>query len=573
MAGRPDNNPAFSIQAMPTTLRAWSTITVAHLLLGVALLLGSVVRITQLSRYPLSDPEAEHALSLYQWWTHGEAMTATPAYLSLSTLSALLVGMGDSSARFMPLVAGLGTLWLLWQLRSYWGVPATLLTAFLMAISPLQTSLSRSADGRAFAQFALLLILVAWHKRHERVWAVVLAIAIGFGLTTSPLFYAGALPLGLALWLSTRRDSADLPAPHSLRTTGLIIAATAFLVATALTTRLNGLGEIGGVLSQYVTHFALPNRGWSNPINLFLRYEFVLTFLGLPCLFWAAWRGESKNLFLLYWIIFTLLVLVGQAGVHENGALLVLPFSLLIGRSLTSLLEERPTRPTILIATLTTSWYFILLVAIGRYTRLNYNADTPVLDKYPLIIALFLLMTFLIIAMFIAEYDFLPLGRGALLGSVITLSFLSYGAAWHLNHHALNRPILTSRVSDSDLTLLRRLLLEASSQTVNATNELSIASTIETPALRWYLRDFNQLHFVEGILPTETWEAIISPAGQTPRVTIPYALTVFDLNQQASEMAELDLKGFLREWLYFEQKHPLSAEKINLWLKLKTAEE
>src|SRR5690606_25778486 len=67
------------------------------------------------------------------------------------------------------------------------------------------------------------------------------------------------------------------------------------------------------------------------PLLALGRYELIVVTMGAAAIFWAAWRGHSLPLLLVYWFAAALLLTVLQQGALFNTLLLVLPSYLLIG--------------------------------------------------------------------------------------------------------------------------------------------------------------------------------------------------------------------------------------------------
>ena len=168
--------------------------------------------------------------------------------------------------------------------------------------------------------------------------AVLAGIALGLGLTSSPLFYTGLVALLPALyWLRGGRLAAAGWRPF------VIAAAVTFVaVASGLLLRPEGLGGALRLLPAWLGGFGLPTGGdWASPFLALLRYEPALLILAAPAAVWAWLAGDRAGRALSLWLGATLLLMALQPGMMINGAAAVLPGALLAGHLAADLLGQR----------------------------------------------------------------------------------------------------------------------------------------------------------------------------------------------------------------------------------------
>ena len=149
--------------APPVEARRWAAgFTVADGLMLLIGLLAAVARFMNLGAQPLSPAEADAALTSWQF-ARGVPLTATPdspAYFTFTSLIMSLGGDGDAAARLAPAVFGLLTVLLPWLWRGRFRPGVWLTAGALLAVSPIQMIISRTAGGEAIALFALLYVIV-----------------------------------------------------------------------------------------------------------------------------------------------------------------------------------------------------------------------------------------------------------------------------------------------------------------------------------------------------------------------------------------------------------------------------
>jgi hypothetical protein len=126
------------------------------------------------------------------------------------------------------------------------------------------------------------------------------------------------------------------------------------------------------------------------------------------------------------------------------------------------------------------------------------------------------------------------------------------------------------------------LLGRVSRQLTNADGDLDVFSTVDSPVLRWYIRNFDR--FTTGAaLPVDTATAVVVTADDAqPQLPNDYFGADFGLEQRDAAADEL-LAGqslavaagdVLRDWLFHESNAPVEHQRVIVWIRadLATAE-
>lgn len=560
--------------------RAWPVITVAHGLLLVIGAAAAVLRLTELARLPLSPDEARQALSAYALWHPAvSAAGGSPMYTNLTAALIPLLGDSDAVMRLIPALAGLSLVMAPWWLRRRLGTFGALTTSLLLALSPLHSVVARTAGGDALALAAGMWLVVAgwrWLDSAEPRWFLIAAAALALGLASAPLFYNLLLSLGVALLLqrlvgpplTTGWPTPPLP----LRRQALALGVALFLVAGAgILWRPAGLGDVAAILTQWLGAFTSGVSGILRvtPLLALGRYEPALLSLGLAALMWATWRGESHALLLVYWLAGSLILMFVQGGFVGNSVLLTMPAYLLVGLVTSWLSPWLAGRWWWLGSTITLILAGLLWVNLVRFARVS-NSQAAAFLPFALTVLLVLvgLGVLLLLSLSLPGSGVL---HGALAGFLVCLAFMNWGNSWQLSHAAANDPRerWVLRGSPGDVLLFSRLIRQISFQAVGFDHGLDIISSVDTPTLRWYLRDFTDVTYAPAIPAGASARAIITPGDETPALTGDYIATRLnwlsaDGDNNLPRLA--DVVEIMRWWFFHESPVEVETTSLTLWL-------
>jgi hypothetical protein len=568
-------------------------ITVEQVLYGLLVLLAAVIRISGLDNIPLSPAEATEALSVYEFWQPGATavVSGSPAYFSLTSLLTQVIGFSDGVMRLVPVLFGLALPALPWFLRHRLGSVGALVASLLLVLSPVQSLLARTSGGQSIALFSGLLLFIAWLRYQESDnprWLITAVIALALGLSSAPIFYSLFISM-LIGWLVTTVVGPPLfldeegeplpmkrPSPDQLRraliTGGAVLAA----VATLFLWNLAGLNGVARSLGDWLGLFLVPSdlNTWLGPIMALGRYEFILLIIAGPAVVWAVWHGRPFPSLLVYWITSALLLVLIQRGYMENLAVLTLPGYLLVGRFIGSFFQSKATLYRSAMVGVMLIGGLLFYFNLVRYSRLAGNANNLMAPIDHLL--LFMAGLLLVLIAFFVIWNISPddARAGTAVGLLAVLLFYSWGTAWNLTHYQANdtRERFISNASDDDLPLLAATIREVSRQTKNADNNLEILMTIDSPALRWYLRDFDNL-VVDGALPRAiSSEALITPMENIPSLETGYVGADFGYYRPDTEHI-LSLPAALQWWFFHQSTVTINEERAIFWLRADLAGE
>ena len=561
---------------METTVKSSQTYILSRLTIadGLLVLLGmaaAIIRFVDLGKLPLSPVEAAEAWSVWQFWQPiGAGIATSPAYFSLTSMLLPLLGDNDAVMRLIPALFGLGIVLLPWLLRSNLGVIGALTTSLLLAVSPIQAILGRTAGGDALALFAILFMMAALLRYDETKsphWFVALFAGLALGLTSSPLFYGGLVTLFLATRIGWRERLASIDRDLWRRTAVTVL--TFFLaLSTLILWHLPGLGAAAMLPATWSTQFGFNPSQMMDPLLAFMRYEPFLTLMGVTAVIWTIRSDNPLAKQLASWmgLVFTLLLL--QPGQMSNAALLTLPAALLVGSMANTLLQAPLSRVgwawtggALLLGTL-------VFVNLARLSRIVTNAPQEFGSIWVILLAV---TAGLVTIYFLSTWEGTAVIQGTFLALLAILVFYQWGTSWWLSHDAANDPRerWVTLATDNDVPLLVTTLQDISRQATNADYDLDIFSSVDSPVLRWYLRDFHQAQFGNSLPANAQNEAIISLDNADLALGSEYAGADFGVLRNGLQPREFPSAtprlDILRWWLFHESSLATNEERVILW--------
>lgn len=566
-----------------------SGLTLEHALYGLILLASALTRLLELGRIPLSPGEAGKALAVWNTWQSSSEvlLTGSPAYYNLTVLLSQLLGFSDSAMRFVPAVFGVAAVLLPWWLRSYSGRIGALTASLLMAVSPLLVITSRTAGGLSIAYFAGLLLLVSWLNYQDTgrpKWMILTAVSLALGLTGAPLFYSFLLTLTLA-WLGQSTFGPALftdelgnrrplvkPDRQTIRQSILFGGLIFLALGAALLLNIGGIGAAAQNIAGWIAEFASPlaNGDWLATILDFVRYEFIVLILGGTAVIWATWRGLPYPMFLIYWLVAAILLAFFQRGYHVNALVLAMPGILLVGVFVDDVMKVRTGFQKWAIAGLFILIGGVVIVNLGRYTRL-LSSDQPldVQARYYHLLAILLALVILILALTISwSWHRKSVGQGVVIGLLVLLIGFSWSTSLWLAREAANdsRERWVDVATDDDMRLLAQVIQQVSWQVRGSPDGLEIVSSIDNPALRWYLRDMTDLNIGSVLPPSTDSSALISGFERDSQLSSEYIGIDFGFLRPDTEHT-LSSGQLLSWWLFHDSPIPISEQRLIFWLR------
>jgi len=569
-----------------------SHLTVEHVLYLLILIVASILRLVELDFVPLSPGEASEAIAVWNFWQPGsiDLEFISPVYFTLTALFTQIAGFSDAVMRFVPVLFGIGVVLLPLTIRHRTGKIGALVASLFLALSPALVHISRTAGGQSVAIFSGLLLFISWIRFQEsksETWFWILAVALALGLTSDPLFFSITLSL-FAAWVvhyyagphllldedGTRRFW--FQPGRRLARDGLILFLVVFvLLATAFLMATRGIGATADLFAGWLGKFfrLTETRSLISPFTAVSRIEFVLLILGIPSLIWAARKEKALPIFLGYWISFGLLLMLLQPGSINNIFILVLPGYLLIGNFADNVFRKFSRWPNLfvfLVMVVGGSIGFTNFIRFGRLTSFQLAGA----GSFHLLLVFTVIVLAAIAATIIWSWSEQQISAGLFSGIVLFLLLGMWSNAWWLSHAGGSdtREPFIGTATDESLRLMAANLEDISWQLTNSKNGLQIASTVDTPSLRWYLRDIDGLAYTSTLTRVEMKQALITPVQDLPTLANQFVGTEYAILRSETEL-QLDWRQALSWWLFREVQTPIQKERVIFWLRADLAGE
>mgnify|MGYP001794583530 CR=1 FL=1 len=572
--------------AKPTATPSWlARLTLGDLLLFLLLCAAAILRLANLGAIPLSPSEAEQALAVWLFWSPevttapstsaGQAASLSPAYFTFSSLLLQIMPDSDAAMRLVPVLFGLSLIFLPWLLRHQLGSVGALTTSFLLAVSPLQTAVSRTASGDAIALFCLMLLYVSWQNyctTGKASWLFTLAIAVGLGLTSAPLFYTGLLPFVVVLLAGLFGKPLPNAEADEMKTAVILLVTTFAASATALLLNPAGLGDTARLLASWLAGFtAAPFQGSLNTLLTLLRYEILIVTFSLVAIIWlVATSQKTSGSGLLLWAGGVLVLLLIQQGTANAALVLVLPLALLAGEQAAVLLRRLPSRAAIALAI---GLFVAGLLFVGNFLRFTRQVAFNAQALSGAWIAILIFCFAVITIYFVWTVQETAAYQGAWLGLLSIMFVITWGTGWQLTQRAANDPRerWVQQATDDDLFVIVNMLEDVSHEATRTRNGLEIFSTVDTPTMRWYLRNFENAT-IGSTLPQPAGAAVLLTSAITePQSDQPYVGIDFSHTRQptvGAGSATVDrMLRTIRWWAFHETTAVFNEERLVLWLR------
>lgn len=541
-------------------------------------IIAILMRFVLLDKVPLTNPEAVNALqALNSAQGGGQQIGGEAGYVLLSAAWFFLFGAGDGLARFWPALAGILLALTPWLFRKQLGERAALLLCFGLVLDAGWTAVSRQAHGMTLAGFFTILALYALVNKKPRLLGVFTALALLGG----PAFWLGIIGLGLAFALyklvfqprqAAREDGeteeTGIFERINWRTVIFWFGGTLLASGTLLFIIPNGVGSVFNGFAQYFT-------SWSNPGNLNIWRLLLGLVLSQPIGFLFGMVGilrmfrnrDQLDTFLgVWWLTALVLVLLNPGREMIQVGWAALPMLALAARQLAGLLKTRIDAGWTAIA------YSIIVVVLMVFAWLNFiayfQAADPEVTTFVRIVTtvfpvLLLVGAAIVIRWFWSEET---AGQGALWGLVATLALWSFSAAWGGTGLGANPAgqIWRSGGLIDEVDLIKSTVSDLSTWKMRAPGELDlIVEGIDSPALRWALRDYVNAKFVTSTASTVSPPMLITIDKPSPEMAEAYRGQDFVLEVNPNWQMSFD------EWLQWAafKKVPVSKTMVVLWAR------
>jgi len=549
-----------------------------YLVLILASVTTFLLRFVLLDRLPLTNSEAINALQALTGAQGGEHLIGGEAgYVLLTTAWFFLFGAGDGIARFWPALAGAALALTPWLFRRHLGEKAALLLCFGLAVDAGWTAVSRQAHGMTLAGLFIILALAALVNKKSRLLGVLTALALLGG----PAFWLGAIGLGAAYALyklvfqpqqiQSEEDEAEeigIFEGINWKSAGIWFGGAALAFGTLLFLIPNGLNSVFNGFAQYFINWSKP--GDLNIWRLLLGFVisqpigFLFGAIGLLRMFRSR---NSLDIFLaVWWLTALALVLLNPGREMIQAGWASLPMLALASRQLAGLLTTEVQGRWTAIA------YSIIVVVLLVFAWLNFiayfQAARPEVSTLIRVVTtifpvLLLIGAAIVIRWFWSEET---AGQGALWGLVAVLALWSFSAAWGNTGLGANPAGQIWRVDAlvDEVDLLKTTVNELSTWKTNVAGELElVVEGIDSPALRWALRDYSQIKYVTSTASASSPAMLITGDKPSPELAETYRGQDFVLEINPSWQMSFD------EWLQWAayKKVPVSKTMVVLWAR------
>jgi hypothetical protein len=518
----------------------------------LAFLLALALRLLNLGQTPLTDGEAAWALQALQVARPGTGVFipgAQPAYIFLTGGTFAIFGASEFWARIWPALAGALLVWAPYFFRHRLGRKTAVILAFGLAIDPGLVTVSRQAGGPMLALSFTLLALALWHDRRPG-WAGLLG---GLALLSGPSFWAGALGLGLAgliyrlLYRSVpppghvfdETSEVAQPAAFPSRREALrglaVLLATLLVVGAGLMRYPQGLAAAFAGLTTYLAGWAT-----SSGISPLTLVGALLVFQPLGVIFailslgrWLARRFQHETalayplMFPLLWLMTSLvLTLLYPARQVSDLVWVVVPLWALAADGLAEYLpDERPHVVSWLQAGLV-----VVLAALFWNTLIATSQIVPE-SQLPWgvlqlgILTGILLLGALTTALVALGWSWTISRDGLVWGVVISFVVYSTNVLWGAAQLRPGQPeeLWGPPPGAGQAGLALETLTDLSNWETGLVRKIDLVSTVDTPSLRWMLRDFAGARFATEVPVGEMPAVILTRSdAEAPALTASY---------------------------------------------------
>ncbi|HNB52693.1 MAG TPA: hypothetical protein PK530_12155 [Anaerolineales bacterium] len=500
------------------------SLTLEQVLYLFILFLALAVRLTGAGHLPLSDAEADPAMRALQL-ARGEStgLGTQPGYVLLTGLVFFLMGSGELTARIWPILAGTALVFLPFLLRERLGQKAALVIALGLALDPGLVALSQTAGGPMMAVCFLLLAGTAWVSGG----AIAAGILLGLAWLSGPVVVAGAVGLlstvGLirALGLfhteeTEGEEKGEQPGRSAVRSALLAAGGTLLLAGVVFLRYPQGVSALGAALPAYLA-------GWSAPSGVpvsrllvaLVAYPFPAILFGLIALF-RGWISQDENASnsraLSLWLVIALIFAFAYPGRQVSDlAWALVPLWGLAGLEVSRYLymKSRDVVPWALTGLVV---IMMLSVWVNLAGLAASNAEGQMLMLRWLVVGGAILLA--ILSSVLVGLGWTPeiALRGLVWGTTISLCLGMLASIWGNSERQMATAEALWRVvpGAGEEGLALQTLDKLSDWTTGRPDSLNIVSLVDTPSVRWALRNMPNVRFQTSLSRDDLPEAIIT---------------------------------------------------------------
>lgn len=549
--------------------------TIAFILAGLA---AFGIRFFLLGSQPLNDVESINALQALGS-SHGgvHILGSEAAYTALTSIWFFLFGAGNFGARLLPALSGTALALSPILFRKEMGSRAVLLSCFLLALDAGWVAVSRQAFGMSWAGLFMILAIAALKAKK----AALLGVFTALGLLGGPSIWHAAVGLGAA-WLIYYFVFRPLPAKEeesaerqtifsgiAWKTFTFWLVGTLIVSGTLLFLIPNGLNAAANGIVEYFS-------GWGASKETSVKRMLVGLMLSQPLglLFGiigsvrAFLKNSALDIFLtVWWLVSLVIVFVYPAREMVDLGWAVLPMLALAARTISSFInpavENRQaaiTEGLITIALMVSGWLiFTSFLRSGIAAKDFLQGVDPIF--YLVVFILGVAFTFF------AYWSQNSAGQGAFWGFLALLMVWASSAAWSgagLGANPQAQLWARGPVMD-EVDLLHTTVMDLSSWHAREPGHVNlIVSDVDSPGLRWALRDYTQVEFVTSTSPSSSPPMVVTNDQPSPMLAESYRGQDFVLKVKPAWEA-MTLDQWL-DWIAFDNA-PLEKSRVVLWAR------
>lgn len=534
---------------------------------GVAFLLRS----WGLGAAPLSEFEADWALQARDVSRHfNVGFGPQPLYVLSTGLWFFLFGASNFMARFTPALLGSSLVFLPYFLRARLGKRSAYILAFGLALDPGLIAASRLAGSPIIALACLAFAVLAWNRQR---WNLA-GVAIGLALLAGPAVFGGILLVGL-VWLIWRLYDATLNKSPFLVSSGADIGKTGKSALITFVLVGTGFGMFPQGVNAFIQSIGSFLAGWGvgggAPIGTmlagFVFYQpFALVFaITSVVISWYKQNDEARigGLALVGGLLLIL--------VYPARQVLDLIWILVIVWYLAALYFpkyiEKPKEPAITYAVAGMLFLFVVMIWLQFVGIDVFGGETEV-TRWRFVLMGVISALGLVTAVLAGmgwTWDVTTKGVGLGLGSALLfytlaasfgVSFVRPGSVTEL----WNPPPQTGQVD-----LLLETIGDLSLLDNGRRDAIEIVSQVNTPSVRWVLRNFPNVHYTSSLELSDVPPIILTREGvDTLEKTMSY--TGQDFAWWLFPAWDGGLPQDWVKWVAFRQG-PVNSVHLVLWVR------
>ena len=163
--------------------------------------------------------------------------------------------------------------------------------------------------------------------------------------------------------------------------------------------------------------------------------------------------------------------------------------------------------------------------------------------------------------------------RSLAMALLVLLSVFSWGKAWELGqtHQSDPRQLWVREATAPGARILVETLETSSERNTRDSHTLPLTVQSGDPLLRWYLRDFTKVTWVDALQPAVISEAVIAPVEQAePLLGDNYMGMDLDLRLTSPVITDRSVAAGLR-WLLLRNPaaggSPIPSSRVVLWIR------